>query len=71
MHKKAKNYAHLTDDKKEIINEIITICVAKIYHFVMTHNNSKKYANEILKSLRLKKEFCPYSLYISCNKHVT
>ena len=49
MHKKAKNYAHLTDDEKEIINEIITICVAKIYHFVMTHNNPKKYANEILK----------------------
>lgn len=46
--KKTKNHAHLTEDEKQIINEIITICVAKIYHFVKTYDDPKKYADRFL-----------------------
>jgi hypothetical protein len=57
MPKKTKNHAHLTDDEKQIINEIITICVAKIYHFVMTYNDPKKYADRVLKFSKSKINF--------------
>ena len=57
MPKIAKNHAHLTNDEMKIVNEIITICVAKTYHFVMTYNNPKEYADEILKFSDSKKNF--------------
>ncbi len=37
------------DHEQEIINGIITICVAKIYHFLETHHDPKQHANDILK----------------------
>jgi hypothetical protein len=46
---KTKNHAHLTDEEKQTINEIITICAAKIYHFVETYDDPKKYADRFLK----------------------
>ena len=43
--------------KKEMINEIITVCVARIYHFIRIHNNPKLYAEKILKISESKKSF--------------
>jgi hypothetical protein len=57
MPKKAKNHAHFTDDEKEMINEIITVCIAKIYHFISIQNNPKQYAEKILKLSDSKKSF--------------
>ena len=57
MPKKTENHSHLTDDEKQIINEIITICVAKIYHFVEIFNDPKKYANRFLKFSKSKINF--------------
>jgi hypothetical protein len=49
MSEAAKNIYKLSDKEKEILNDIITVCVAKIYHFVMSYNeNPKQYVREIL-----------------------
>jgi hypothetical protein len=55
--KKTKNCAQFTEDEQEIINEIITICVAKIHYFLKTHYNPKQHASEILKLSDSKKNF--------------
>jgi hypothetical protein len=33
----------------DIVNRIVTLCVKKIYHFIKTHNDPRKHADEILK----------------------
>ncbi len=49
MAKKAKNPAHITEDEKEIIDGIIVICSAKIYHFLKTNSDPKKYASKLIR----------------------
>jgi hypothetical protein len=53
--RKAKNRAHLTEAEKEIINRIIVACSAKIYHFLMTHDDPGKYASQVTKLSRSNK----------------
>jgi hypothetical protein len=49
MSEAAKNIYKLSEKEQEILNDIITVCVAKIYHFVMTYNgNPKEYVREVL-----------------------
>jgi hypothetical protein len=57
MAKKAKNPAQLTDNEVDIVNRIVTLCVAKTYHFIRTQNDPKKYADQILKLSKFKKNF--------------
>ncbi|MGA6990383.1 MAG: hypothetical protein WBX81_08205, partial [Nitrososphaeraceae archaeon] len=52
-----KTSSDLTDDQKERINEIITVCVAKIFYLVKIFNNPKDYAKEIRKFSRSRKSF--------------
>ena len=49
MAKKPKTPVHITEDEKEIIDRIVVTCSSKIYHFLKTHNDPKRYANKLLK----------------------
>jgi hypothetical protein len=57
MPKKTKKHAHFTDEEKNMVNEIVTVCVARMYHFIRIHNNPKQYADKILKISDSKKSF--------------
>jgi hypothetical protein len=49
MVKKPKTHAHITEDEKEIIDRIVIVCSGKIYHFLKTHSDPKKYASKLPK----------------------
>jgi hypothetical protein len=49
MVKKPKTSAHLTEDEKEIIDRIVVRCSDKIYYFLKTNSDPKKYASKLPK----------------------
>jgi hypothetical protein len=49
MARKPKTPAHITEDEKELIYRIIAVCSGKIYHFLKTHSDPKKYASMLPK----------------------
>lgn len=57
MAKTSRTHMELTEGEKEIINEIITVCAAKIFYLVTTFNDPKDYAKEIQKFSRSRKNF--------------
>ena len=68
MAKKPKTPAHITEDEKEIIDRIVIACSGKIYHFLKTHSNPKKYANKLLKLWSSEKIlFLPNLLFATMN----
>jgi hypothetical protein len=50
MVKAAKNIYKLSEQDKEVVNDIITICVTKIFHFLTTHNRPKREIPDLLKT---------------------
>jgi len=63
MAKAYKTHTDLTEEQKQIVNEIIKVCVAKVYYLVATFDNPKDYAKEIRKFSQSRKN---YYLFIIC-----
>lgn len=68
MAKKPKTPTRIMEDEKEIIDRIVIACSGKIYYFLKTHNDPKKYANKLLKLWSSKKTlFLPNLLFATMN----
>jgi hypothetical protein len=62
--KKAKNRAHITEEDMEVIDRITLACSAKIFYFLMTHHDPRRYARKILRFWKMKKTpFLPHLLF--------
>jgi hypothetical protein len=49
MVRKPRTPARITADEKQTIDRIVVVCSSKIYHFLKTHRDPKKYASKLLK----------------------
>lgn len=70
MAKTSKTHTELTEEEKEVINQIITVCVAKIFYLVTTFNDPKDYVKEIQKFSRSRKNFYLFT-FLSKVKNMT
>lgn len=62
-----KTHTGLTEDQKEIVNEIIKVCVAKVHYLVTTFDDPGNYAKEIRKFSRSKKNYYLFTFLSKAN----
>jgi hypothetical protein len=62
-----KTHTGLTEDQKEIVNEIIKVCVVKVHYLVTTFDDPGNYAKEIRKLSRSKKNYYLFTVLSKVN----